>query len=95
MARKTGYMSEVMAKVAAHNIAAAITGGNPKELPFGKIHALSIMDAGRQGVVLLSDHVFRPRRFELLIPDPWSHWAKLAFETYCMWKMQTGRSNLP
>ncbi len=92
---KTGYMSEVMAKVAAHNIAAAITGGEPKELPFGKINALCIMDAGKQGVILISDHVFRPRRFELLIPGPWSHWAKLAFEKYYMWKMQTGRSNLP
>ena len=52
------------------------------------------MDAGKHGVILLSD-LFRPRRFELLIPGPWSHWAKLAFETYYMWEMQTGRSNLP
>ncbi len=92
---KTGYMSEVMAKVAAHNIAAEITGGRPKEKPFAKIPALCIMDAGKQGVILLSDRIFRPRRIELLIPGPWSHWAKIAFEKYYMWKMRTGRSYLP
>ncbi len=92
---KTGYMSEVMARVAAHNIAADITGGKPKELPFSEIQALCIMDAGTQGVIMLSDHVFRPRRYELLVPGPWSHWAKLAFERYYMWKMRTGRSYLP
>jgi sulfide:quinone oxidoreductase len=92
---KTGYMSEVMAKVAAHNIAADITGGEPKELPFAHIHAMCIMDAGKQGVILLSDHIFRPRSFELLLPGPWSHWAKLAFEKYFMWKMWGGHSNLP
>ncbi len=92
---KTGYMSEVMAKVAAHNIVADITGGEPKELPFGKIPALCIMDAGTQGVVMLSDCVFAPRRFEVMVPGPWSHWAKLAFEKYYLWKMWTGRSYLP
>ncbi|HEX2923532.1 MAG TPA: FAD/NAD(P)-binding oxidoreductase [Chloroflexota bacterium] len=92
---KTGYMSEVMAKVAAHNIAADILGWEHKDLPFADINALCIMDAGTQGVVLLSDRVFKPRKFELLIPGPWSHWTKLAFERYYMWKMATGRSYLP
>ncbi len=92
---KTGYMSEVMAKVAAHNVAADITGGEPKELPFNQVMALCIMDAGKQGVIMLSDHVFRPRRFEILLPGPWSHWAKIAFEKYYLWKMWGGRSQLP
>jgi sulfide:quinone oxidoreductase len=92
---KTGYMSEVMAKTAAHNIAAAITGGEPKELPFADIKALCVMDAGSQGVVLLSERIFKPRKIELLIPGPWSHWVKVLFEKYYLWKMRTGRSYLP
>jgi sulfide:quinone oxidoreductase len=92
---KTGWMSEVMARVAAHNIVADIKGGERKELPFGEISALCIMDAGTQGVILVGDHVFRPRKREWLIPGPWSHWAKLAFEKYYMGKMRYGASRLP
>ncbi len=92
---KTGYMSEVMARTAAHNIAAEITGKPPKELPFPDINALCIMDAGHQGVIMISDRIFAPRKYEILIPGPWSHWAKVLFEKYYLWKMRTGRVYLP
>lgn len=92
---KTGYTSEIMAKVAAHNIVARIKGGKEHYLEFGDINALCIMDAGSQGVILLSDRLIRPRRHEWLIPGPWSHWAKLGFEKYYLWKMKTGRTELP
>ncbi len=92
---KTGYMSEMMARIAAHNIAAQITGKPPKELPFPDIKALCIMDAGSQGVIMIADRVFAPRKYEILIPGPWGHWAKLLFEKYYLWKMRTGREYLP
>jgi NADH dehydrogenase FAD-containing subunit len=92
---KTGWMAEVMAKVAAHNIAADITGGQPRELPFGDIRPLCIMDAGTQGMIIGLDKVFKPRKFELMIPGPWSHWAKLGFEHYYMTKMKNGLVQLP
>jgi hypothetical protein len=88
-------MSEVMAKVAAQNIAADITGGEHVEKPFGEISALCIMDAGTQGVFMVGDHIFRPRQREWLIPGPWSHWAKMAFERYYIEKMRWGLSRLP
>jgi sulfide:quinone oxidoreductase len=92
---KTGWMSEVMAKVAAHNITVDIKGGEPMEKPFGEISALCIMDAGTQGVFMVGDHIFRPRKREWLIPGPWSHWAKIAFERYYITKMRWGLSQLP
>ncbi len=92
---KTGWMSEAMAKVAAHNIAAAITGGQPQEKPFGDIRPLCIMDAGSQGMIIGLDRVFKPRKFEVMIPGPWSHWAKLGFEHYYMTKMKHGLAYLP
>jgi sulfide:quinone oxidoreductase len=93
---KTGYMSEVMAKVAAHNIIYAINGEKKREeLPFPNIRGLCIMDAGKQGVVMMSDHIFAPRKYELLIPGPWSHWAKIIFEKYYMWKLKSGLTYLP
>ncbi len=92
---KTGYMSEMIGKVVAHNIAAAIKNEKPKELPLKDMNALCILDAGKQGVILMTDKVFPPRKLELLIPGPWSHWAKLAFEKYYIWKMRTGNIMLP
>jgi sulfide:quinone oxidoreductase len=92
---KTGWMSEVMAKVAAHNIAAQINGTEPREKPFGDIAPLCIMDAGSQGMLIVLDKVFKPRRFELMLPGPWSHWAKLGFEHYYMTKMKYGLVALP
>ncbi|HMK93520.1 MAG TPA: FAD/NAD(P)-binding oxidoreductase, partial [Thermoleophilia bacterium] len=92
---KTGWMSEVMAKVVAHNIAADITGGEPRELPFGDIRPLCIMDAGNQGMIIGLDKVFKPRKVEVMLPGPWSHWAKLAFERYYMMKMGSGLVQLP
>jgi hypothetical protein len=96
-------MSELMAKIAAHNIVADIEdrdrsyrhvasyshdGHHHHEvLPFPQIHGLCIMDAGKQGVIMLLDHIFAPLRFQILIPEPWSHWAKILFEKYYLWKM--------
>jgi sulfide:quinone oxidoreductase len=95
---KTGYMSEVMAKVAAHNIVSSIRGkaeSDLKDLPFGKINGLCILDAGKQGVIMISDHIFAPRKYQMLIPGPWSHWAKILFEKYYLWKMRKGFTYLP
>ena len=88
-------LAEAMAKVAAHNIAAAITGAEPKEMPFGDIRPLCIMDAGTQGMIIGLDRVFKPRKFEVMLPGPWAHWAKLGFEHYYMTKMKYGLVQLP
>jgi sulfide:quinone oxidoreductase len=80
---KTGYPSEVMAKTAAHNIAAEITGeGERKTMPFAMIHAYCIMDTGGMGMMILGDHMLGARHMEFIIPGPQAHWAKLAFEKY-------------
>jgi sulfide:quinone oxidoreductase len=92
---KTGWMAEVMAKVAAHNIVAELKGGEPVELPFADIKPLCIMDAGSQGMIIVLERVFKPRRYEIMIPGPWSHWAKLAFEKYYLNKMKLGMVYLP
>jgi sulfide:quinone oxidoreductase len=92
---KTGWMSEVMGKVAAHNVVVAIQGGEPRKLPFADIKPLCIMDAGSQGMIIVLDRVFRPRRYEIMIPGPWSHWAKLAFEKYYLTRIKHGLVYLP
>lgn len=79
---KTGYLTEEMAKVAAHNIEAEIDGAPEVHLPFPSIDAKCILDAGNTGVIMTSDHILEPRDHAWLIPGPEAHWAKLAFEKY-------------
>ncbi|MEL6308102.1 MAG: FAD-dependent oxidoreductase [Chloroflexota bacterium] len=81
---KTGYPSEEMAKVVAHNIFTDIYGGETKELPYGDIPAICVMDAGNMGMMILGDKMLPNRKFATIIPGPQAHWAKLAFEKYFM-----------
>ena len=79
---KTGYLSEEMAKVVAHNIAASIKGEPLVKLTPGAIDAKCVLDAGNNGIIMTSDHFLEPRNHAWLIPGPEAHWAKLAFERY-------------
>jgi len=80
---KTGFPAEMMAKITAHNIAAEIQGKPKKERrSFAEFPAVCVMDAGKNGVMILLDTMLPPRKHEVLIPGPQAHWAKLAFEKY-------------
>lgn len=92
---KTGYMSDIMGKVAAKNIEADIMGKPPKPLPFADINLLCMMDGGNMAITLISDRIFAPRKIGFVNAGPWWHWAKVLFEKYYMWKVKTGRVYLP
>ncbi|CUU07573.1 sulfide:quinone oxidoreductase [Candidatus Kryptobacter tengchongensis] len=93
---KTGYMSEVMARVAADNITSKVLGVNrAKKLPFADIAPLCVMDAGNMGVLFIASRIFKPRKYHILFPGPWSHWIKVWFEKYYLWKVKNGYSQLP
>jgi sulfide:quinone oxidoreductase len=93
---KTGFPTETMAKVAAHNIESQIRGDQPEEhKEFGDIAAICVMDAGNNGVVILGDKMLPPRKHGVLVPGPHAHAMKLAFEKYFLWKMRHGHVSLP
>ncbi|HRF50952.1 MAG TPA: FAD-dependent oxidoreductase [Anaerolineales bacterium] len=93
---KTGYMSEVMGRAAAHNIAADIKGHDLKPLSPLDIQAMCLLDAGDSGMMLVVDKVFgAKRRREILLPSTLMHAGKIAFESYFLWKTRTGRTYLP
>jgi sulfide:quinone oxidoreductase len=92
---KTGYMSDIMGKVAAQNIEADIMGKPPRELPFGDINLLCVMDGGDRAIALLSNRVFPPRKFAYASEGRHWHWMKYLFEKYYMWKVRSGRIYLP
>jgi len=93
---KTGFPTESMAKVAAHNIVAAIKGEPPaSHKDFGQMAAVCMTDAGNNGVMILADHMLPPRKAAVMIPGPQVHAMKVGFEKYYLWKSRHGYVRLP
>lgn len=92
---KTGYMSDIMGKVAAQNIEAEIMNKSPKELPFGNIDLLCVMDGGDKAVSIVADRIFEPRKRKMVNVTGVGHMGKIMFEKYYMWKVRNGLVYLP
>jgi sulfide:quinone oxidoreductase len=94
---KTGFPSEETARIASHNIARLIQGGAASELqakPWGKIAGLCVLDAGHKEVVIVSNHLLKPRQFAVMIPNPLANIGKRLLEKYFLWKTRRGLSYL-
>lgn len=87
---KTGQMSETMAKVAAHNIAADVQGGARRSLPLDELAAICVLDAGNNGVIFKADNVLGEKSRAHVMSGPQAHWAKLAFERYFLASRKRG-----
>lgn len=94
---KTGFPADVAGKTVGRNIATLIAGRNRRlrQRPFGRIPGLCVMDAGGKEVVMISNHLMRPREFSLLLPNPFYDGGKHLFERYFLWKTRHGYSFLP
>lgn len=93
---KTGYPSDVTGKIVAENIARVAQGRTDlKEMAWGRIPGLCVMDAGKKEVLLVSNHLFKPRQFAVLLPNVFYDVTKLFLETYFLWKMRHGYGFLP
>ncbi len=88
---KTGQMSEVMAKVAAHNIAADINGTPARQLALEELSAICILDAGNGGVIFKADRVLAGNAKAMVSAGPHGHLAKVAFEKIFMTSRRHGR----
>lgn len=93
---KTGFPTEVMARVAAENVVHQIKGEPVSEhKEFADMKAICVMDAGNNGVMILADKMLPPRKHSVMIPGPQNHAFKIGFEKYFMWKMKHGHVKLP
>lgn len=93
---KTGYPSDETGKIVAENIIRYSRGEtNFKKKAWGKIPGLCIMDAGKKEVIIVSDKLFKPRNFAIMIPNIFYDFSKVLFEKYFLWKTRKGLSYLP
>lgn len=92
---KTGYLATVMARAAARDLAATITGGLPPQPRLPRLRDLRLLDGGSVGVLLVA--VGGTIGFRLALPLPWrsAHWMKRLLARYILWKLRTGHTNLP
>ncbi|GMR17107.1 MAG: FAD-dependent oxidoreductase [Gammaproteobacteria bacterium] len=89
---KTGHMTEQMARIAAHNIAADIVG---KQKTTHELRVECIMDMGKEGAHIVADPVRPPRNVSRLgIGRRWL-WAKRFFANYYLWKLRRGANRSP
>ena len=92
---KTGFPSDESAKVAAGNIARLVRGESKLHAkPMGKIPGLCVLDAGHKEVVIVSNHLLKPRQFAVMVPNPLANIAKKGLEKYFLWKTRKGKSYL-
>ena len=93
---KTGYPSDETGKIVAENVVRTINGRTDlKEKPWGKITGLCIMDAGKKEVIIVSDTLFKPRKFAIMMPNVLFDVNKVLLEKYFLWKLRNGYSFLP
>ena len=93
---KTGFPTEVSAKIAVKNIVNEVKGtGSFEKRSWGKIPAVCVMDAGHKEVIIFGDHLFRPRKFAVMIPNIFNDWTKLLIEKYFLFKFKRGLAMLP
>lgn len=93
---KTGYPSDVTGKIVAHNVINSIKGiDKMEEKPWGKIAGLCVMDAGKKEVIIVSNSLFKPRKFAVMIPNVIFDFFKVFLEKYFLWKLRRGISYLP
>jgi sulfide:quinone oxidoreductase len=90
-------MTETMAKVAAHNIAADLDGTHHDLLPLDDLGAVCVLDAGNSGVIFKAEHVLARNGAANgktptahVMAGPQAHWAKLVFERIFMASRKRG-----
>jgi len=86
---KTAHMTEQMAAMAAHNIAADILGQGKRARP---LHGECILDMGDRAVLIKADPFRPPRNVARFSEGRRWLWAKKTFERYYLWMARHGRT---
>jgi NADPH-dependent 2,4-dienoyl-CoA reductase/sulfur reductase-like enzyme len=91
----TGYLSLHMGRIAGVNVAASLDCGLPAERPLPERLDIRILDGGDAGLLLTSQGKTRLHHNARRLPGSLAHYLKSAVERYLIWRLRTGRMNLP
>jgi hypothetical protein len=84
-----------MARAAARNVAAAITGSTRVAPVLPRLLDVRILDGGDTGLLLVSADLNRRLGLALTLPGRVAHATKTLLAHYVIWKLRTGYTNLP
>jgi sulfide:quinone oxidoreductase len=91
----TGYLSLQMGKAAAENVAASLGHGEPASRTLPHVLDVRVLDGGNAGLLLASVGNTELKNTAVRLPGRSAHYLKAAIERYLVWRLRTGRMNLP
>ena len=91
----TGYLSVRMGKAAAQNVAASLQCGEPAKHALPYVLDMRILDGHDTGLLLSSRGRDRLHHSARPLPGSTARHLKISVERYLIWRLRTGRMDLP
>ncbi|HZS94538.1 MAG TPA: FAD/NAD(P)-binding oxidoreductase [Chloroflexota bacterium] len=91
----TGYLSVRMGQAAAQNAAASLGFGPPARHTLPYVFDVRLLDGGSIGLFLASWGTNKPHNLAIELPGQATHYLKALQERYLVWRLRTGRMDLP
>jgi sulfide:quinone oxidoreductase len=94
-APETGYLSLRMGKAAGQNVAASLGCGSPASRPLPHVFDVRVVDGLTTGLFLTSRGTIGVKNTATRLPGRSAHVLKQAIERYLLWRLRSGRMDLP
>jgi sulfide:quinone oxidoreductase len=94
-APQTGYLATHMGKAAGQNVAASLGRGQPASRVLPSLVDIRVIDGGSVGLFIASRGDGELRHTAVQLPGKVAHTMKASIERYLLWRLRTGRMDLP